>query len=242
MIIFTSYLKKFEKLSDAQFGQLIKTGLKYIESGEMPQIEDVAVALSFDVIKYEIDKNNNKYKEICEKRRIAGQKGGLAKAENAKEKEANLASASNSYQEVANDSKASKTKQDVASSSINKHKHKHKHDIKSTLSEERVPEKASKPSNASLATFSAPSLEEVREYCSSRNSVVDPETFVDYYEAIAWDGVKDWKAKVRVWEKREKPKEDNPPEGVIKKSIFKTFAQRDYDFNALEEKLVNKSG
>lgn len=41
-----------------------------------------------------------------------------------------------------------------------------------------------------------------------RNNSVDAARFVDYYEANGWkvglNGMKDWKAAVRTWERREK--------------------------------------
>lgn len=56
--------------------------------------------------------------------------------------------------------------------------------------------------------FQIPSLEEVREYCMSRGNKVDPEQFFDFYSAKGWqigkNPMKDWKACIRTWEKREK--------------------------------------
>ena len=224
MILYGSYLKKFEKLSDEQFGRLIRLGLNYSLTDELPEIDDLFISLAFDVIKVEIDTNTQKYEETCEKRRLAGKKGGLAKASNAKQNVANLAK--------------------LSKSSINDNDNENDNDNKKiTLSSERVTEKASTASTASEAIFLAPTLKEIQEYGSKRNAAVDPEVFFDYYQARQWEGIKDWKAQFRVWEKREKPKESKQPqEGVIQKSLFKQFAQRDYDFGALETALVNKSG
>ena len=56
--------------------------------------------------------------------------------------------------------------------------------------------------------FTPPTLDEVREYCESRKSSVDPERFVDWYTANGWkvgkNPMKDWKAAVRSWEQRDK--------------------------------------
>ena len=56
--------------------------------------------------------------------------------------------------------------------------------------------------------FTPPTLQEVRSYCAERKNMVDPEHFLDYYEARGWilsNGKKcrDWKACVRTWEKKE---------------------------------------
>jgi len=52
--------------------------------------------------------------------------------------------------------------------------------------------------------FIVPTLEEVTEYCTGRNSI-EPQTFLDYYETRGWftkPGQKmvDWKAAIRTWE------------------------------------------
>lgn len=53
--------------------------------------------------------------------------------------------------------------------------------------------------------FTPPTIEEVREYCQSRNNNVDPEQFYDFYESKGWmigkNRMKDWKAAVRTWER-----------------------------------------
>ena len=59
--------------------------------------------------------------------------------------------------------------------------------------------------------FIPPSVDEVRAYCQDRQNGVDPQRFVDYYTSNGWmvgkNKMKDWKASVRTWEKKEgKPK------------------------------------
>ena len=59
--------------------------------------------------------------------------------------------------------------------------------------------------------FTPPTVEQVREYCLERKNNVDPETFVDFYASKGWkigkESMKDWKAAVRTWEKRDKKDE-----------------------------------
>ena len=63
-------------------------------------------------------------------------------------------------------------------------------------------------SNKGRTQFQKPSLVDVAEYCSSRGNKVDPEQFYDFYESKGWmvgsSHMKDWKAAIRTWEKREK--------------------------------------
>lgn len=55
--------------------------------------------------------------------------------------------------------------------------------------------------------FTPPSVDEVRAYCQERKNGIDPEAFVCYYTANGWvqgkgKPIKDWKAAVITWEKR----------------------------------------
>lgn len=58
--------------------------------------------------------------------------------------------------------------------------------------------------------FSPPSLEEVRNYCLERGNDVDPEKWMNHYEAKGWligkTPMRDWRAAVRTWEKSSSPK------------------------------------
>lgn len=53
--------------------------------------------------------------------------------------------------------------------------------------------------------FAKPTVEEVRAYCEERKNSIDPQAFVDSYEAKGWvvgrSPMKDWRAAVRTWEK-----------------------------------------
>jgi hypothetical protein len=54
--------------------------------------------------------------------------------------------------------------------------------------------------------FEKPSIQEVSDYCIERHNNVDAEGFVAYYESNGWkvgrNPMKDWKASVRTWERR----------------------------------------
>lgn len=67
-----------------------------------------------------------------------------------------------------------------------------------------------------------PTVEEVAAYCRERGNNVDAERFVDFYASKGWkvgnQPMKDWKACVRTWEKRED-----------KQKQTSRFATPDYD-------------
>ena len=60
----------------------------------------------------------------------------------------------------------------------------------------------------SRSRFTPPTVEEVAQYINEMSYHINAEHFVDYYEANGWlvgrNKMKDWKATVRNWERREK--------------------------------------
>ena len=57
------------------------------------------------------------------------------------------------------------------------------------------------------AFFKKPTLDQVKDYCILRKNNIDAEAFIDFYESKGWqigkETMKDWKACVRTWERRE---------------------------------------
>ena len=55
--------------------------------------------------------------------------------------------------------------------------------------------------------FKKPTLVEVKDYCLERDNNIDAEAFIDFYESknfmIGKNKMKDWKAAVRTWERRQ---------------------------------------
>lgn len=56
------------------------------------------------------------------------------------------------------------------------------------------------------ASFIIPTIEEITIFCKERNNNVSSQTFIDHYTSNGWmvgkNKMKDWKAAVRTWEKR----------------------------------------
>lgn len=56
--------------------------------------------------------------------------------------------------------------------------------------------------------FKKPNVYDVQNYCYECKYTVDPSAFIDFYESNGWkvgrNSMKDWKAAVRTWEKRNK--------------------------------------
>ena len=80
-------------------------------------------------------------------------------------------------------------------------------DIKSV--EQTVPpELPATPPSKKQSRFVPPTIEEIKAYCRDMNYVIDTERFFDYYTANGWmvgkNKMKDWKATVRNWARRER--------------------------------------
>lgn len=75
--------------------------------------------------------------------------------------------------------------------------------------------------------FTPPTVEEVQSYCIERRNTVDAERFVDFYSAKGWkvgnQPMKDWRAAVRTWEKRE----ERSPQKPRRKSFAEIAAEMD---------------
>ena len=71
-------------------------------------------------------------------------------------------------------------------------------------------------SGVSTKRFIQPTLQEVTDYCKERNNTVNPQGFIDHYEASGWmrgkSKIKSWKACVRTWEGNDRSNGKGQPE------------------------------
>lgn len=60
--------------------------------------------------------------------------------------------------------------------------------------------------------FTPPTLEDVKQYCIERGNSINPENFLDHYEANGWmrgkTKIQNWKACLRTWERTAEPVND----------------------------------
>lgn len=70
--------------------------------------------------------------------------------------------------------------------------------------------KADKPLKRANNHFVPPTVEDVQAYCKTRHNGIDAALFVDFYETRGWavgrGKMKNWKAAVRTWERRDSGK------------------------------------
>lgn len=176
-------------LSDAELGRLTRAAVIYL-SEDRELTLDGAERLVYAPIKANIDRD----KEISEKRAVSGRKGGSK----GKQKEAN---GSKTKQTEAKNSNPSLSLSPPTPPLIS-------NSTQDTSPKEKPPKGGKKK-----APFVPPTADEVRAYCLERGNGIDAEYFVSYYEARGWKysgglDMKDWKAAVRTWERREGGKRD----------------------------------
>mgnify|MGYP004518669207 FL=1 len=79
-----------------------------------------------------------------------------------------------------------------------------------SLGEVRAEKPAQSARPPARTRFSPPSVQEIEEYCREKGFLLDAERFVDYYASIGWrvgkNPMKDWRAAVRTWVKKDTPK------------------------------------
>lgn len=178
LALFPEVVSATKKLSDAQFGRLIRAAFAYRFDGFLYSGEDPAVDLAFSFVASQIDR----YKEVSEKRRKAAQERWDAqKSENDNPADANGCKS------------VQKTQADAPI-----HSHPvHSHPVPSNPS-------GSAASLPPHTPFVPPSVDMVREYCESAGlNHINPQKFVDHYTANGWHRgkvqVKDWQALARIW-------------------------------------------
>lgn len=87
-VMYNEWQPLFTNITDEQAGQLIKAVYAY-QFGEETPPEEPLLNSVYQMMRGRFETDAEKYREVCEKRKLNGQKGGLAKA-------------SKSYQKVAN--------------------------------------------------------------------------------------------------------------------------------------------
>jgi len=111
---------------------------------------------------------------------------------------------------------------------------------KRTTSEQQVNTKQEckndKKDNKNIKRFTPPTVEEVSDYIRQQGYNVDPDNFVDFYESKGWkvgkETMKDWKASVRTWHRRNK--------STTPSKVHNFNERSDTDWDALELKLLKK--
>lgn len=214
-VMYESWGAAIEKMSNEQAGELIKAIYAYQKDPDAVP-EDPALAFVFELIKQQLEADSQRYKEACAARSEAGKKGGRPKA-----------NASDKKQMVSEESKKSKCFSEKAKKADNDNEYDN--DLKKENTIDGVKEKR----------FAPPTLENVSEYCREMGYTnVDAARFIDFYTSNGWmvgkNRMKDWKAAVRNWDRREKnPQRQDGAAEVAKKNRFHNLEEHGYDYDAM---------
>lgn len=93
-VLYTDYKQHISLLTDQEAGKLFKSLFEFVETGETPDFSG-SLAMCFSFISAQIQRDKEKYIDICTKRAEAGRIGG-------KQKQANLANANFDKQKQTN--------------------------------------------------------------------------------------------------------------------------------------------
>lgn len=219
-VMYTDYWKHIKLLNQEQRGDLLSAIMLYATSEELPQMDGMT-QMAFSFIKEQMDRDSEKYQTTLEKRKEAGKMGG--RPVNGDTEKAKKANGFLENQMVSAEKQTKAKKPDTDNVNDN--------DTDTVIKKESVKKKAT--------AFSPPTRQEVADYVREKGySNVDVERFIDYYTANGWmvgkNKMKDWKATVRNWARSEGATKPNNTKG----NKFLKFEQRDYDYDAIEKKLL----
>lgn len=75
-IIRLENIEQFNMLTDEQCGKLLKAMCKYVDTQEVTEFDDPMVAFAFSFFKGQLDRDSEKYEEMCRNNAENGKKGG----------------------------------------------------------------------------------------------------------------------------------------------------------------------
>lgn len=209
-VIYDSWADQIINLPPEMAGEYAKAILMYAIYGEEADIENPAIKAMLVPVKKKIDEDSEAYQETIRQRSEAGKKG-MSKRWN-----------------ITNDNKVITNDNDVITND---------NTVKQAITNITVSDSVSVSVSDKDKKKSAekhPSVDEVRAYCQERHNNVDPETFVDFYSSKGWkvgnQPMKDWKACVRTWEKRD---------GPVKTKVH-NFNERKIDYSELQNMVGGK--
>ena len=179
ILIQPSFYEAMKVLTDGERLLLYDCICEYSLNSTLPhELPPIANSL-FTLMKPNIDASNKRYSASVQN----GKKGGARKGnQNARKQPKN------------NQTKQPKNKQDLD------YDLDYDFDLKCNIPADKPPTRR---------RFSPPTVDEVKKYCQEQGYSVDAERFVDHYESNGWmvgkNKMKDWKAAIRNWNRKEKP-------------------------------------
>lgn len=187
-----SYRRTLAGLSAEQIGHVFMAALQYSEEGTVPELDPLEM-MGFAFIKEDIDRAREHYETVCERRREAIKKRWDKRDDDSNDTKEYISIEKNTIDSIAKEKAIEKEK---AKANI----------YDAATAADTAPKRRTKFSPPSK--FYPPSVDEVAAYCAENGfDTINPEAFVDYYEARGWkigsQSMKDWRATVRNWARRD---------------------------------------
>lgn len=193
-VMYADMLSQIEDLNPEQMGNLFKAILVYVGTGETMEM-DAVTNMAFKFIRAQIDRDQDKYREKCERNRENAQKRwNDATVYDRMRTDATVYDGKQSH-EVACEPMHTNTDTDTESDT----------DTDSDIESKEKPKQR----------FVPPSIADVQNYADSKGLKIDAQRFVDFYSSKGWtvgkSPMKDWRAAVRSWTSRDRasPKKNN---------------------------------
>lgn len=225
--IYRSVIPTFEELPPEDFKTLVLAYWHYAFDGEEPTGLSIYQKALFESLRANIDASNKRRVEAAERKKESREKRKAKLEESISSQSQNVTTCHNLSQDVTECHNLSQdvtgTSQDVTTC----HKMSRTNvnvdvDVNENVNvDENVNENVDVnvdnkdicggkiPPQTPKKKFVKPTVEEVRNYCIERKNNVDPERFINFYEAKDWfigkNKMKDWRAAVRTWEKNYVP-------------------------------------
>ena len=214
-LLYTHFYDSISSLTLVQKGRLLDYIFLFAR-GEQFEIKDPVVAMAFSFIKERMEHNANKYAEVVEKRRKAGRSHRGNQYTKAKEQ----------MEQVSQNGTDNVSVTDIVN----------ENDIEPITNvtgeeEKEKPSKEVKKKTASEKRFVKPTPDEVQAYCDERGNGYSGQAFCDFYESKGWkigtSPMKDWKAAVRTWERRDnfKPVQHGKEQSKCRLGVGEFIAQ-----------------
>jgi len=184
-IIHKDSLSVLNKLTDEQAGKLFKAIFDYQINNVLP--EDTLTSIIFEPFFNQFKRDEEKYQNVVERNKI-----NIAKRWN-KPNTKNTTRKTGIPKDTKNTDSDSKNKSDSDSDSKNDNESNNDSNLSNNI-------------NIKNKRFTKPTLQELISFCNEFALNIDPQQFIDYYDANGWkinkNPMKDWQATARNWHRR----------------------------------------
>ena len=192
-VLYNSFYEPIKGLTSEEKGKLLDAFFQYQINDKIPELSP-AVKMAFGFIKPHFDRDLEKWENIKKKRSEAGKRGAQATNDmKSQQTPANANTCQQTSTKPAKPANADMCQQSSTKPAVNVYVIKKKN-IKKKKNIEEI--------------FLKPTIPEIEKYCKERKNNIDPHCFYDHYESNGWkvnkNSMKDWKATVRNWERRNK--------------------------------------